>query len=130
MSLYRFLPLCALSAIAIAGIPAAIAQSAPLAQPTSPSRGVLKMVMIDQAQLSPDQRQAFQQYLRTANLPRTKIGERCQYYGRPQIWCLLLDPPQAQQVYQQLKEQPTFGTATEIKEVRPLRAVPRPSPSI
>lgn len=123
MSLYRFLPLCALSAIAI--MPVAIAQPAP---PTN--RGVLSMVMIDQAQLSPDQRQAFQQYLRTANLPHTKIGERCQYYGRPQIWCLLLDPTQAQQVYQQLKDQPTFGTATEIKEVRPLRAVPRPSPSI
>ena len=123
MSLYRFLPLCALSAIAL--MPVAIAQPAP---PTN--RGVLNMVMIDQAQLTPDQRQAFQQYLRSANLPRTKIGERCQYYGRPQIWCLLLDPTQAQQVYQQLKDQPAFGTATEIKEVRPLRAVPRPTPSI
>lgn len=123
MSLYRVLPLCALSTIA--AMPMAIAQPAPPAK-----SGVLNMVMIDQAQLSTEQRQAFQQYLRTANLPPTKIGDRCQYYGRPQIWCLLLDPDRAQQVYQQLKDQPIFGTATEMKEVRPLRAVPRPSNSI
>ncbi|MBF2027824.1 MAG: hypothetical protein IGS48_13850 [Oscillatoriales cyanobacterium C42_A2020_001] len=87
--------------------------------------GTLKMVMVDQSQLSPTQRSAFQQYLQTANFPRTKVGDRCQYFGKPQVWCLLLDPNVAQQVYQNLRGQPGFGAAAEIKEVRRLR---EPSP--
>lgn len=83
--------------------------------------GTLKMVMVDQSQLSPSQRSAFQQYLQVANFPRTKVGDRCQYFGKPQVWCLLLDPNVAQQVYQKLKGQPGFGSAAEIKEVRRLR---------
>ncbi len=88
---------------------------------TRPENGTLKMVMVDQAQLSASQRNAFQRYLQTANLPRTKVGERCQYYGRPQVWCLLLDHGVAERVYQQLKGQPSFGSIAEIKEVRRLR---------
>lgn len=109
---------------AIASISAIVLTSVSptLAQTARPSgNGVLKMVMVDQAQLSTNQRSAFQRYLQTANLPSTKVGNRCQYYGKPQVWCLLLDPNIAQQVYQQLKSQPVFGSATEIKEVRRLR---------
>lgn len=112
----KLLAMLSLTAIALSSASAAIAQTA---SPTND--GHLKMVMLDQAQLSNNQRSAFQQYLRTANLPPTKIGRRCQYYGKPQVWCLLLDPAQAQQVYQQLKDQPVFGFATELKDVRRLR---------
>lgn len=109
----------AIAAVSAIGV---ISVSPVSAQTTKPSdNGVLKMVMVDQAQLSTNQRSAFQRYLQTASLPRTKVGNRCQYYGKPQVWCLLLDPNIAQQVYQQLKSQPVFGSATEIKEVRRLR---------
>jgi len=113
----KLLAMLSLGTIALtAAIPSALAQSA-----RSSNDGTLSMVMIDQAQLSSNQRSAFQRYLQTASLPRTKVGDRCQYYGKPQVWCLLLDQGQAQQVYQQLKSQPAFGSATEIKTVRRIR---------
>lgn len=112
----KLLAMLSLGAIALSSIPSALAQSR-----VSANNGTLNMVMIDQAQLSSNQRSAFQRYLQTANLPATKVGNRCQYYGKPQVWCLLLDPSLAQQVYQKLKQQPVFGAATEIKEVRRLR---------
>ena len=112
----KLLAILSMGAIALSTIPSALAQSR-----TPSNNGILKMVMVDQTQLSASQRSAFQQYLQTANLPPTKIGDRCQFYGRPQVWCLLLDPSLAQQVYQKLREQPGFGTATEIKDVRRLR---------
>lgn len=112
-----FLPVLASSAIAFsAGIPVALAQSSPRSAPDD----TLKMVMVDQAQLNDSQRQAFQRFLQTANLPHTKIGQRCQFYGRPQIWCLLLDPPIAERVFRQLKPQP-FGAAVDMKTVRRFR---------
>ncbi|MGQ9870998.1 hypothetical protein [Leptodesmis sp.] len=70
--------------------------------------------------MNDSQRQAFQRFLQTASLPRTKIGQRCQYYGKPQVWCLLLDPPVAERVFQQLKTQ-SFGTAVDIRTVRRFR---------
>jgi hypothetical protein len=85
----------------------------------------LQMVMVDQAQLSGSQRSTFQRYLETANLPSTKIGKRCQYYGKPDIWCLILDPPLAKQVYQQLKQQKTFSPALDMKPVKRLRSPER-----
>ncbi|MDX2228411.1 MAG: hypothetical protein NW220_02145 [Leptolyngbyaceae cyanobacterium bins.349] len=112
----KFLAILSMAAIALTATPNALGQTE---RPTP--NGTLKMVMVDQAQLSPNQRTAFQRYLQTANLPPTKVGNRCQFYGKPQVWCLLLDPSVAQQVYQQLKGQPVFGSATEIKEVRRLR---------
>jgi hypothetical protein len=120
--LQKLLAILSASAIVLGTMPA-VAQSA-----RSASNGTLKMVMIDQAQLSSNQRSAFQRFLQSANLPRTKVGNRCQYYGKPQVWCVLLDPSVAQQVYNQLRNQPAFGSATEIKEVRRLReATPKPT---
>jgi hypothetical protein len=112
----KLLAMLSMGAMALTTASPAIAQTM-----RSTSNDTLKMVMVDQAQLSDNQRTAFQRYLQTANLPPTKIGNRCQYYGKPQVWCLLLDPSLAQQVYQKLRDQPVFGTATEIKEVRRLR---------
>lgn len=112
----KLFAMLAMGAIALSAMPSALAQSA-----RSTNNGVLKMVMVDQAQLSSSQRQAFQQFLRVANLPRTQVGDRCQYYGKPQVWCLLLNPVIAQQVYQKLREQPAFASFAEIKEVRRLR---------
>ncbi len=113
----KFLAFLSMGAIALSPLPTFLAQpSASAAQ-----REVMKMVMIDQQQLTASQREAFQRYLQTANLPRTQVGKRCQYYGKPQVWCLLLEPTLAQQVYQQLRSQSEFGSATEIKEVRRIR---------
>jgi hypothetical protein len=84
---------------------------------TANSAGILGMVMVDQAKLSAEQKAAFQTYLQTANLPPTKIGNKCQYYGKPAVWCLLLDPTLAQQIYERLKAQPIFGSLVELKEV-------------
>jgi hypothetical protein len=104
-------------------IPGVQAQFAPRAQaaPKATDDGTLNIVMVDQAQLSATQKEAFQRFLQTANLPHTKVGKSCQYYGKPQIWCLLLDPPIADQVYQQISRQ-SFGSAASIKPVRRLRA--------
>ncbi len=117
----RFLSLLVSSAIALpSGVPVSLAQANPRVSPRSGSDDTLKMVMVDQAQLNDRQRQAFQHFLQTANLPHTKIGQRCQFYGRPQVWCLLLDPPVAERVFQQLKPQP-FGAAVDIKTVHRFR---------
>lgn len=118
----KLLAILSASAIVLGTMPA-VAQTM-----RSANNGTLKMVMIDQAQLSSNQRSAFQRFLQSANLPPTKVGNRCQYYGKPQVWCLLLDPGVAQQVYNQLRNQPAFGSAIEIKEVRRLReATPKPT---
>lgn len=92
----------------------------PAVQKTEPGE-VLKMVMVDQTQLSSSQRTVFQQYIQTAGLPATKVGKRCQYYGKPDVWCLVLDDTIAKQVYQKLSLQP-FASAMSIKSVRRLRA--------
>jgi hypothetical protein len=89
--------------------------------PMVQSREVLQMVMVDQAQLSATQRTEFQQYIQTANLPHTKVGKRCQYYGKPDVWCLILDAPVANQVVQQLSKQ-SFSSKVEVKPVRRLKA--------
>jgi hypothetical protein len=104
-----------------AGIPASFAQSFSTST-RSNSGDTLRMVMVDQSQLNATQRDAFQRFLQTANLPRTKIGQQCQFYGKPQVWCLILDPPVAERVLQQLKPQP-FGAAADIKTVRRFRGV-------
>jgi hypothetical protein len=107
----------AASAIAFGvNAPASLAQSFSTGARSTES-GTLRMVMVDQSQLNANQRNAFQRFLQTANLPRTKIGQQCQFYGRPQVWCLILDPPVAERVFQQLKPQP-FGAAAEMKTVR------------
>ncbi len=106
------------SAIAFSTLPGAIAQSA---TPKAQSGEVLKMVMVDQTQLSSNQRSAFQQYIQTASLPSTKVGKRCQYYSKPDVWCLVLDAPVANQVFQQISRQP-FGSAASLKPVRRLRS--------
>jgi hypothetical protein len=98
-----------------------LAQPAPKATSRNNLDRTLKMVMVDQAELTSSQRSTFQRYLETANLPPTKIGKRCQYYGKPQIWCLLLDPSVAEQVYQQLSRQPSFGSAAKIQTVHRIR---------
>lgn len=116
-----FLPILAMAAIVLSpGTPATFAQPSPEATPRSYPDDTLKMVMVDQSRLNDSQRQAFQRFLQTASLPRTKIGQRCQYYGKPQVWCLLLDPPVAERVFQQLKTQ-SFGTAVDIRTVRRFR---------
>lgn len=99
----------------------AIAQPAPRSNNPDP----LSMVMVDQAQLSDTQRNAFQRFLQTANFPRTKVGKRCQFYGKPDVWCLLLDKSMAQKVYNQLRQQREFGTAAALKEVRRLTSPER-----
>ena len=110
--------LLSVGAIALGAFPGAIAQSA---TPKAQSSEVLRMVMVDQTQLSSNQRNAFQQYIQTANLPSTKVGKRCQYYGKPDVWCLVLDAPVANQVFQEISRQP-FGSAASVKSVRRLRA--------
>ncbi|MGC8712404.1 MAG: hypothetical protein ACP5RH_08435 [Leptodesmis sp.] len=118
-----FLPILAMGAIVLSpGMPTIFAQPAPGAPPRSYQDDTLKMVMVDQSRLDDGQRQAFQRFLQTANLPHTKIGQRCQYYGKPQVWCLLLDPPVAERVFQQLKTQ-SFGAAVDIRTVRRFRGV-------
>jgi hypothetical protein len=113
----KLLALFSMGAIALSTLPAAFSQSAANAA----QDGVLKMVMVDQSQLSGSQREAFQRYLQTADLPRTQVGKRCQYYAKPQVWCLLLNPNLAEQVYQKLRGQAAFGAAADIKEVRRIR---------
>ncbi|MDX2243484.1 MAG: hypothetical protein NW224_22615 [Leptolyngbyaceae cyanobacterium bins.302] len=113
---HKLFALFSIGAIALSATPSALAQTA-----RSSYKGPLKAVMLDQAQLSATQRSAFQRYLQTANLPPTQVGRRCQQHGKPQVWCLVLDPDSAQQVYQQLKSQPVFGSATEIHDLRRLR---------
>jgi len=81
----------------------------------------LMMVMVDQEKMNGDQKAAFQRYLQSANLPKTRVGERCQYYKRPEVWCLLLDPEVAQKVYEQLRGQSAFSQFVEQKEVRRIR---------
>jgi len=98
-----------------------ILSAAPAIAAPDPS---IKMVMVDQAQLSSSQCSTFQQYIQTANLPATKIGKRCQYYGKPEVWCLILDTSVANQVFQKLSQQP-FKSAASIKPVRRLRAPSR-----
>lgn len=115
------LPMLAMGMLVlIPGMSATLAQPSPGANPRSHQDDTLKMVMVDQSQLNDRQRQAFQRFLQTANLPHTKIGQRCQYYGKPQVWCLLLDPPVAERVFQQLKPQ-SFGAAVDIRTVRRFR---------
>ena len=117
----RIISFLAISAIAFGSFFTVAVRA--IAQTTLPKidpNEVLKMVMVDQAQLSSMQRSAFQQYLQTANLPSTKVGKRCQYYGKPDIWCLVLDAPIAHTIFQQFSRQP-FGSATSIKPIRRFR---------
>jgi hypothetical protein len=117
-SVFSVLSVSAILAIALPAI-----ASPRTARPTS--EDPLQMVMVNQAQLSGSQRDTFQRYLQTTNLPTTKIGKRCQYYGKPDVWCLILDPPVAKQVYQQLKQQKAFGSASDIQPVKRLRSPER-----
>ena len=84
--------------------------------------GRLKLVLVDQAKLSSAQQRAFQRFVQQANFPPTRVGDRCRYHGKPQIWCLLLEPATADAVYQRLIQTGEFGQATEIRPVRPLRS--------
>ncbi len=120
---HKVFSLLSASAIALSPFSSAMAQSiAPQTRtPKTRSNEILQMVMVDQTQLSSSQRSAFQQYLQTASLPATKVGKRCQYYGKPDVWCLILDEPVANQVFRQISRQP-FGSAASVKPVRRLRA--------
>lgn len=73
------------------------------------------LVMVDQAKLSSEQRSQFEGLLSTANFPATEVGKRCQYHGRPEVWCLVLSPTKASAVYAQLQQ---FGEAAVNKKVR------------
>jgi hypothetical protein len=114
----------ALSALVIT-LPSGAAPKTSNAKSSSQSDNWLRMVMVDQAKLSNEQRDGFQRYLQTANLPHTKIGKRCQYYTKPQVWCLILDPPVAERVYNQLKQEKAFNAALDMKPVRRLRVPDR-----
>ncbi|NJP08521.1 MAG: hypothetical protein HC866_02810 [Leptolyngbyaceae cyanobacterium RU_5_1] len=113
----RLFSILSMGAIALGSI---LPTSSAHAAPRTAQDDTLQIVMIDQTQLSASQRSAFQRYLQTASLPPTKIGKRCQYYGKPQVWCLILDPAVAEKVYQQLSSQ-SFGSLAEMKPVRRLR---------
>lgn len=78
---------------------------------------VLCMVAIDTSKLSPEQSQALEEI--TPTLPKTKIGKRCQYYGKPQVWCLLLDPAIAMDTQAKLSQ---FSGSLWNKQVRRLKA--------
>jgi hypothetical protein len=118
----NFLAIFAASAIAL-GVSASASFAQSFSTGARSSDGnALRMIMVDQSQLNTNQREAFQRFLQTANLPPTKIGKQCQFYGRPQVWCLILDPPVAERVFQQLKPQ-SFGSAAEIKPIRRFRGV-------
>lgn len=105
-----------------------IVPSTPNAAPVNATPTGMQMVMVDKAKLDAKGVAAFESYLRTASLPQSPVineniggSARCQYYGRPQIWCLLLEGSTAQNVYNELKGQQTFASAVEMKSVRRLK---------
>ncbi len=84
-------------------------------EPKSP----LFMVSVDRALLNGDELSNFEQFISTANLPKTAVGKRCQYYKRPLIWCLILVDGQAKQLDSLLRTQP-FHRAVKLSPVRRL----------
>lgn len=79
----------------------------------------LTMVMVDQSTWQHDRRYQFADWVNAQNFPPTQVGKRCQYYGKPAVWCLLLTADQANQVVNQFA-----GTdwPVETKQVRPIRS--------
>lgn len=83
-------------------------------QENSPRK--LYVVYLDLGSLDADQRQSFETYLKTAHLPKTAVGKKCIYYGRPQNWCLLLHRQDAAETFIKLKAE-SFGKAAKVKPV-------------
>lgn len=88
------------------------------------SQASLLMVSVDRALLSRDEVSNFEHFINSTALPKTKIGEKCRYYGRPQVWCLILDDSQAREVFSLLQKQ-SFNRATKLAPVRRLKAPER-----
>ncbi len=95
-------------------------QVAPVSQSTIPKTATavadpdaLKMVMVDQTLLTAEQRSQLAQL--ATQLPPTSVGKSCQYYGKPDVWCLILKHQTAEQVFPQLSP---FGAAASIKPVK------------
>ncbi len=82
--------------------------------PISHSTGKLYVVYLDLSSMNKEQRQSFANYLKTAKMPRTAVGEKCIYYGRPQTWCLLLHRQDAAATFIKLKAE-SFGKAAKVK---------------
>ncbi|PZV19227.1 MAG: hypothetical protein DCF22_00735 [Leptolyngbya sp.] len=82
-------------------------------------RAPLRIVTVDRAKLSANQRVDFEQYLRTADIPPTQSRNYCRYFEKPQAWCLYLDKPVADRLFQDLSRR--FGSAASIEVVNRLR---------
>lgn len=95
---------------------APIAIAIALAIPGTAIAQTKTMVSVDRATLTAAQSAALSRLI--PQLPRTQVGKQCQYYGKPSIWCLLLDAGTASQVQQQLAE---AGIPAQTREVSPLR---------
>lgn len=78
--------------------------------------GAKQMVMVDRATLTSTQSSTLDNLI--PQLPRTSVGKRCRFYGKPAVWCLLLDGNQANQVKNRLVQ---AGVPAEVREVRRIR---------
>ncbi|MBI5172881.1 MAG: hypothetical protein HY986_08330, partial [Candidatus Melainabacteria bacterium] len=54
--------------------------------PQSNSTNKLYVVYLDLSSMDTTERESFATYLETAHLPKTAVGKKCVYYGRPQTW--------------------------------------------
>jgi hypothetical protein len=80
----------------------------------------LCMVMVDKDKLSSNKVTEFESFLETANFPSTKVGKRCQYYGRPNVWCLILPADESNSVFGKLQ---SFSEAASNKTVKKFHGV-------
>ena len=68
------------------------------------------IVMVDTTQLSTASREYFNSVLKLNQIPPTAIGERCTYYGKPDIWCnVQKDEVQAKWIYDYLNDHSLEG---------------------
>ncbi len=95
-------------------IPLAIALA--VAIPQSVQAQTKTMVSVDRSILTEAQAAALDRVIPW--LPRTQVGARCQFYGKPQIWCLLLDAQTAADVQRKLQ---AAGIPAETKPVNRIR---------
>lgn len=84
--------------------------------PQPKSTDKLYVVYLDLSSMDTKQRQSFATYLETAHLPKTAVGKKCIYYGRPQNWCLILHRQEAAETFIKLKAE-SFGKAAKVKPV-------------
>ena len=95
-------------------VPLAVALA--LAIPGTAIAQTKTMVSVDRSTLTAAQSAALSRLI--PQLPRTQIGQRCQFYGKPSIWCLLLDANTAARVQQTLQ---SAGIPAQTREVPRLR---------